>query len=251
MGSVSQQPMVSVLTPTTARADRAGFLLELYGDLLSTTVAWEWIVTVDGSHGRGVPDVMRQDRRVRVLRIGRQAGAAAARNLGLGVARGRYITCVDDDDRLPAGSLARRVDAAFAAQVPWVAGLLADDVGGSTQVWQCPVPRGRVEAGDVWRLWGCPCMAFPLGPTTLLTEAQLLREVGGWQGLPQAEDFGMALAVTGRAPGVMLGDVVYVYRKHAGQMLAQKDFPTLEPLVRHITFERGRLLAQESVSPAA
>lgn len=236
---------VSVLTPTAAHGSRAPFLLELYADLSASAADWEWIIAIDGGHRRHLPGAILADGRVRVLRVGRQIGAAAARNLALGVAHGHYVTCVDDDDRLPARSLERRLAAAVASGAGWVAGLLADDEAGTRTVWDCPVPRGRLAAGDVFRAWGCPCLPFPLGPTTLLTRVDLLRGVGGWQGLPQAEDFGMVLAVTSGAAGVMLDDVVYVYRKHAGQMVAGRAFEQWEPLVRYITFERGRLLTAE------
>lgn len=236
-------PHVSVLTPTTLRPDRADFLVALYADLAAAAVEWEWVLAVDGEHDRPVPAAIAADPRVHVLRIGRSVGAAAARNLALGLAHGAYISSVDDDDHLPAGSLERRLAAAVESGAGWVAGRLADLRGGTVTVWDCPLRRGENAPGDVWRAWSCPCLPFPLGPTTLLVEATLLRSVGGWQGLPQAEDFGMVLAVTGRAAGVMLDDVVYRYRKHPGQMMAQPGFPDLEPLVRYITYERGRLLA--------
>lgn len=237
-------PSVSVLTPTLLQPHRVPLLHDVYADLCSSAVAWEWVIVVDGTHARPVPASIASDSRVRVVRTGSAVGAAAARNLGLGFAAGRYITAVDDDDRLPAGSLDVRVAAARRSHVPWVGGMIADARGGVISAWDdCPLSPGPAAAGDIWRTWGCPCLPFPLGPTTLLVEAALLRRVGGWQGLPQAEDFGMAIAVTGAAPGIVLPDVVYIYRRHDAQMTAHPDFDRLESLVRSITFERGRLCA--------
>jgi glycosyltransferase involved in cell wall biosynthesis len=236
-------PAVSLLTPTRLAASRLGFLAQLHADLCVSAVAWEWVIAVDGEHDRSLPASIATDPRVRTLRLGRRVGAANARNLALGLARGRYITSVDDDDHLPSGSLEQRLHAIAAAGCGWVAGRLADLRDGVLVPWACPVSAGRKAAGDVWRSWSCPCLEFPLGPTTLLIDAGLLRSVGGWHGLPQAEDFGMVLAVTGQAGGVMLDDVVYAYRRHPDQLTAQPDFVELEPLVRHITYERGRLLA--------
>ena len=234
---------MSVLTPTQLSPARAEFLAELHADLCGSAVAWEWVIAVDGGRDRAVPAAIEADPRVRVLRIGRPVGAAYARNLALGIARGRYVTSVDDDDHVPCGSLEQRLHAIATLDLGWVAGRLADLRDGVLSPWECGVSPGAKEPGDVWRSWSCPCLEFPLGPTTLLVEAGLLRSVGGWQGLPQAEDFGMVLAVTGRAPGMMLGDVVYAYRRHPDQFTAQPGFIELEPLVRHITYERGRLLA--------
>lgn len=243
MESAAHPVSVSVITPTRAQPSRMGLLTDLHRDLAASTTSWEWVLAVDGDDAPPLPDDLVHDPRVRVLRVGRQVGAAAARNLALGIARGDFITCVDDDDSLPQGSLEVRLEAARSG-MPWVAALLADEDHGATRVWDSPIARGVLQPGDVWRAWACPCLPFPIGPTTLLVEARLLRSVGGWQGLPQAEDFGMALAVTSRAPGMMLDDVVYVYHKHPGQSMRRHDFDDLEPLVRHITFERGRLLAE-------
>lgn len=250
MPSVVHARSVSVITPTLLDPERLPLLEALHDDLAASTVDWEWLVAVDGQPQRPVPWTLSEDPRVRVLSIGRHVGAAAARNLALGVASGAYVTTVDDDDSLPADSLAVRLDAAVRAGAAWVAGMIADERDGAVEVWDCPMPRGRVAAGMAWQEWGCPCMPFPLGPTTLLADTDLVRRVGGWQGLPQAEDFGMALAVTGRAPGIMLDDVVYVYHRHAAQMTVQPAFDDLEPLVRQITFERGRLLAEPYRPPA-
>lgn len=224
-----------------------GFLSDLHADLTASGVDFEWIIAVDGTQRRRVPDPIASDRRTRILQIGRQVGAAAARNLALGLARGSYVTSADDDDHLPAESLATRLEAAMRHGVGWVAGALADLYGEKLTPSGLRLAPGEVAPGDVWRTWGCPCLAFPVGPTTLLVETELLRRVGGWQGLPQAEDLGMVLSVTARTTGIMLDTVVYAYRKHAHQMTTSEEFGQLEPLVRHITFERGRLLAASQV----
>jgi hypothetical protein len=245
--SPRNRPIVSVLTPTRLSPRREGFLCDLHADLTASGVDFEWIIAVDGTQRRRVPEPIVADQRTRVLEIGRQVGAAAARNLALGLARGAYVTSADDDDHLPAGSLTTRLEAALRYGVGWVAGALADLYGEKLTPSDLRLPTGAVAPGDVWRAWGCPCLAFPVGPTTLLVETGLLRRVGGWQGLPQAEDLGMVLSVTAHTAGIMLDTVVYAYRKHAHQMTTSKEFGQLEPLVRHITYERGRLLAAPRV----
>lgn len=242
---VELAPQVAVITPSTLSSDRASFLLPLYRSVASQETSWEWIICLDGCES-GVPDQILADPRVRVTTTGRtRRGAAIARNLGLQMVRAPWVTSVDDDDILPAGSLTVRMAATDSAPgVGWVAGLLADLLpDGSTTVWDAPCPRGMLPAGRVWEAWSEPAGCFPLGPTCMLTKTDLLRRVGGWQGLPQGEDFGMVMAVTGAAPGKMLDDVVYLYRKHPGQMTKAEDFDEFELTIRRITFERGRLSA--------
>lgn len=243
------RPTVSVLTPTRLRPERAAFLGELHADLCAAEPGLEWIVVVDGDDPGTPPSTLTADQRTRVIRIGRQIGAAAARNVALGLARAPYVTSVDDDDRLPPGSIADRLHALRTHDVGWVAGRLTElRTDGSAPI-PSPVPAGPVAPGEVWRIWGCPCQQFPLGPTTLLVRADLLRGVGGWQGLPQAEDLGMTLSVTGRSAGLMLDRAVYAYRTHAHQMTGSAGFRHLEPLVRHIAYERGRIIAEFRARP--
>lgn len=251
MQAAAHTPAVSVITPTMLDPERTPLLERLHIDLQASDADWEWLLVVDGPSERTVPWTLAHDPRVHVVPIGRHVGAAAARNLGLGRACGAFVTTVDDDDSLPDGSLSVRLDAALSAGVGWTCGMIADERDGVVQAWAGPMPHGRVPAGSVWRSWGCPCMPFPLGPTTIMADTDLVRRVGGWQGLPQAEDFGMALAVTGATAGVVLDDVVYVYHRHTAQMTVQPEFDDLEPLVRQITFERGRLLAEPYAPPAA
>lgn len=239
-----------MITATRLETGRIPSLITLHTDLAASKADWEWVIVVDGARDPAVPAPVRADPRVRILRTRQAVGAAGARNLGLGVARGEYVTSADDDDRLPAGSLEHRLDAVRSHGAAWAGGMLADLRDGVLAAWDCPMPAGDAAPGDVWRAWGCPCAPFPIGPTTLLVDADLLRLVGGWHGLPQAEDFGMALAVTGSAPGVVLDEVVYIYRRHGAQMTTRPQFDELEPLVRHITFERGRLAAGASATAA-
>ncbi|MGC8460934.1 MAG: glycosyltransferase [Candidatus Dormibacteria bacterium] len=220
------------------------FLYELYTDIKQCTLAWEWILVVDGAERTPIPKKLKNDGRIVECRVGRQVGTAASRNMGLGISRGEFVTACDDDDRLPARSFEVRLDALRSAHVDWVAGLLADLRGQEQIVWNCPAPRGYIRAGELWKSWISPEATYPLGPSTLLMRTALLRQVGGWQGLPQAEDLGMVMAVSGVAAGVVLDEVVYLYRRHDGQMMNQPDFDSIEPLVREITFERGRLLCE-------
>ena len=175
----------------------------------------------------------------------RLLGPAGVRNLALLRASGTWITSVDDDDRLPPGSLDIRLQALLQHQVPWVAGTLTHRYAdGRENVWACPTPLGLRKPGDVFRAWPEASGTVPLGPTTLLVAADLLSAVGGWQGLPQGEDLGMVMGLTGIAPGFMLPDSVYYYNQHEGQSVRQEGFEVLEATVRQIAWRRGAVLAK-------
>ena len=245
----SALPTVSLITPTTLEPARRAFLFQLHKDIIAAAVDidLEWVIVVDGDHHRSLPPEIALDPRVTFVTASRQVGAAGARNLGLSVASGRWIASVDDDDRLPADSLRLRLEAAAAnPNAFWVGARLADlTEDGNLKVWDNPAQPGMYGAGDLWRTWVAPDGMFPIAPNTLIVRADLLRAVGGWQGLPQADDFGMVIAVAGARGGVVIEDTVYHYRKHRDQMMAATGFMTLESAVRAVVYERGRLLAAE------
>ena len=86
----------------------------------------ELIVVDDGSTDDSVARVEQfagRDPRVRLLRTGGRTGPAAARNTGLGTARGRWVAILDSDDIMHPGRLATLIDAGTA----WEADIVADN----------------------------------------------------------------------------------------------------------------------------
>lgn len=239
-------PLVSVITPTRAEPARMGWFHELWTSLQSNRVKWEWVVVVDGGESANIPIRVAGDERVRVVSLSRSHGAASARNVGLEVARGDYVTSADDDDLLPTGSLDVRANALLSnPTVDWVGGQLDDlSVDGIVSTWECPAGVGYRQAGEILGLWEDPTLPPPLGPTTMMIRSDTLRKVGGWQGLPQGEDLGMMMALTAVSDGLMLPDSVYIYRKHPGQSMETPAFDELEQLVRTVAIRRARLLRE-------
>jgi glycosyltransferase involved in cell wall biosynthesis len=87
------KPLFSIIIPTYARAD---LLREAVDSVLAQTVEdFECLVVDDASPS---PVIVEGDRRVRVIHRSKNGGPAAARNTGLSVATGQYVTFLDDDD---------------------------------------------------------------------------------------------------------------------------------------------------------
>jgi glycosyltransferase involved in cell wall biosynthesis len=135
------RPLVSV---AMAAYNAARFVGEALASLSAQTLAdLEVIVADDGSTddtaGR-VAEAARRDPRIRLVRLGRNRGQAAASNAALDAARGRYLAVLDADDAAPPGRLAAQVAALEADP-----GLVL--VGGAVQTFRDGLP----EEGALWR----------------------------------------------------------------------------------------------------
>lgn len=90
-------PLVSAVIPTR---NRPQLVVRAVGSVLSQTyAAVEAIVVIDGpdpATEAALEDL--NDSRVRIVRLGQSAGAAEARNLGVGHAAGEWVAFLDDDD---------------------------------------------------------------------------------------------------------------------------------------------------------
>ena len=71
--------------------------------LSQTVLDWEWIIVDDCSQDNSfsfLKELVKNDKRIVLLKTPKNSGTAAARNLGLKHATGRYITFLDSDDIL-------------------------------------------------------------------------------------------------------------------------------------------------------
>ncbi len=88
-------PAVSVIMPTY---NRLATIRRAIDSVLGQGFAdWELIIVDDGSTDGTDTALQYDDERIRVVRTGNH-GAAAARNTGVSLSRGRYITFLDSDD---------------------------------------------------------------------------------------------------------------------------------------------------------
>jgi glycosyltransferase involved in cell wall biosynthesis len=99
---------VSVIVPAHEAEATLGAALE---SILAQEYRPLEVIVVDDASSDGTSDVARgyADRGVRVLRLERNAGPAAARNAGLERAQGRYLAFLDADDVWLPGKVAKQV----------------------------------------------------------------------------------------------------------------------------------------------
>lgn len=106
------------VTVLVAVHDAAPFLSECLDSLLQQTLGNIQIVCVDDCSTDSSPEILRnyalRDRRIEVITLDSNHGQAYARNQGLKVATGRYVTFLDSDDCFSPDALQQAVSV-FAA----------------------------------------------------------------------------------------------------------------------------------------
>jgi glycosyltransferase involved in cell wall biosynthesis len=96
---MNSEALVSAIITTHNRADLLPRAIDSV--LRQTYVNLEIIVVDDGSRdetGTVVQNYQRRDDRIRYLRLEKSRGACAARNYGIGEAKGQFVAGLDDDD---------------------------------------------------------------------------------------------------------------------------------------------------------
>jgi len=172
-------PLVSVVVPVF---NKAPYLRDCLSSILAQSFRDIEVICVDDAStdesSSILAEVAGHDRRVFVMRNIGNLGAGKSRNVGIHLARGRFIQFTDADDILPSEALQSLYELATADQVPLVRGTLKSF-------------RGAPDNGNLYENNGCgqicsnrckvrfsdePALWLPWWHTTYLIDASLLRE---------------------------------------------------------------------------
>ncbi|MGH3004084.1 MAG: glycosyltransferase family 2 protein [Gaiellaceae bacterium] len=223
-------PEVTVVIPTKDRwhvLSRAA----LRSVLSQEGVDLELVVVDDGSRdGTSERLAALGDERVHVVRNEQPLGVAKARNAGIGVARGAWISFLDDDDLWSPRKLREQLDAATAADALFVYASGAAIDGAHRFLFNVAAPEPETIAEQLlqWNVIWCGC-------SNVSARADVVRRLGGFdEELFQLADWDLwiRLALSGRAAACR--DVLVAYTIHQENMLlthAPDVFPELERLV--------------------
>jgi succinoglycan biosynthesis protein ExoO len=142
------EPLVSIIIPAYRAAATIGRAVR---SLLAQSEAdWEAVIVADD--GADYATLLATDGlsepRLRFLSSGREAGAPAARNIGLAAARGRLVTPLDADDLFAPERLARLAPLALAAGAVIDNVRVVDDDSGASLGTAFPIdlPDARLDA---------------------------------------------------------------------------------------------------------
>jgi glycosyltransferase involved in cell wall biosynthesis len=146
---------VSECTIVIPTRDRPRLIREAVESALSQTAAGTRVLVVDD--GSEPPVALPDDPRLSIVRHPRPRGAAAARNLGASLATTRFVTFLDDDDRLRPWMVERSLDALRASIAPPPVAVLSgvaalDEDGSVLEVHLPPSLRARGEHFSLERI---------------------------------------------------------------------------------------------------
>jgi glycosyltransferase involved in cell wall biosynthesis len=200
-------PKVSIIIPTHSRPD----LLRLAVESAQRAGTDVEVIVVDDASVDSTAEVCRSLEGIRYLRLHRNLGVAAARNVGILASTAPFIAFLDDDDlRLP-GSLDLQVDALAAnpeAGFACGAMLLADQKHNPTGEIISP----KQASGDVF--WELLELDFPVMPISVVIRKDCFFRVGllntRLQGI---DDWDIFVRIAELYPVLVLNQPVSIYRK--------------------------------------
>lgn len=212
---MSDNPLVSVITPLY---NSAQFIVATIESVLSQSYKnWEMILVDDCSTDDTVEKVIRYqnvDKRIKLIKLDKNQGAAVARNAAIDVSSGKYICFLDSDDTWDIGKLETQINFMESKQIlfSFMSYYRVNTHGEVLDLISVP-PMVSYK----WILKTCP-----IGCLTAMYNAEIL----GKQKMPlirKRQDYGLWLKLiklAGAAYGI--NEALSSYRLHSGSISSNK-----------------------------
>ncbi|MDP6558706.1 MAG: glycosyltransferase [Candidatus Binatia bacterium] len=185
--------LVSVVIPTY---NRWPIVCKAIDSVLAQSYeAIELIVVDDGSDDESGEKLKKYGSRITVLSQSRK-GVAAARNLGVGLSRGRYLAFLDSDDYWRRKKL--EIQVAYMEAHPEVHLCQTEEIWLRNGIRVNPKMRHRKPSGDIFRPSLDLCL---VSPSAVMIRRDLFERVGGFDtSFPVCEDYEFWLRIAVDTP---------------------------------------------------
>lgn len=207
------QPDVTVVIPTHNRLDLVPATIASV--LNQQGVRLQVVVVDDGStdgSGAWLALLAARDSRIEIVRHERPRRLPAARNAGMGRARGRWVAFCDDDDLWAPDKLAAQLDALAAGPARWACtGTVS--VNRELEI----IGHHRITGGEV--LHALLARNEIASGSSVIAELEFVTEAGGFdETLNASEDWEMWIRLAQRSPLAVADRPLVAYRQAAGSM---------------------------------
>ena len=233
-------PMVTVILPTYNRAE---FLKESIQSVLSQTFTDFELIVVDDGSTDPTEEVVREFSGFRYISFPQNRGVSKARNLGIELARGRYICFLDSDDLW--------VENKLETQVAWMESQSDCQVCYTDEIWirkgvrVNPMNKHRKVSGDIFSPSLSLCI---VSPSSVLIRASIFSEVGRFdEDLPVCEDYDLWLRIALKYPVHLIDEKLIIKRGGHQDQLSAKYWGmdrfrvySLEKLLRELSLGEER-----------
>lgn len=219
----------SVVIPTLNRSRQ---LSEAVASALHQTVGDHEVVVIDD--GSVEPVCLASDPRLRVVRLDVNRGVSAARNVGLAVAAGRWITYLDDDDLLLPQHLELALNALDATDLPAPVATLSgvEIINSNGRCIETRLPP-TLPRGARFSLEETPAGRSFATKSSLVVEREVLQGVGGWdETLRSRVQTELFLRLNPACSLLGIPVVTYQRRRHDGPRVSGDPLRRKESLAR-------------------
>jgi hypothetical protein len=196
------------------------FLLEAVGSILNQTFTdFEFIIIDDGSTDRTAEILSGYAQRDPRVRVQAQAnkGRTPSLNIGIGLARGRYIARMDADDVALADRFAAQVEFLEAHPEVGLLGAAVQFIGPDRRrigTFQPPIEDSEIR--DALRTFN------PFYHPVVMMRKDVVIAVGGYRpAFRETEDYDLFLRIAERSEVANLSSLVLLYRIHPNQTSVQ------------------------------
>jgi len=209
------KPVLTIVIPTFNRAD---FLKESIQSVLSQTFTDFELIVVDDGSTDPTREVVREFPQVHYVPCPENSGVSHARNLGIKLARGRYICFLDSDDLWVKNKLER--------QIGWMESHADCQICYTDEIWirkgvrVNPMNKHRKYSGDIFPYCLPLCI---ISPSSVLMRASLFEEVGKFdEDMAVCEDYDLWLRISLKYPVHFIEEKLIVKRGGHQDQLSSK-----------------------------